>query len=485
MVGTMVAVALGALLLAGLAAWLAWVFAASRARAAGTPALAAAEGELRAERALVCELRRQLAAATERSERMTDDLAEAERARAIAETQTAELRVRLAEERELYETAEARLGDTFRALAADALAANTEGFLSLANEKFGAARGENDAALSARHQAIEGLMKPVRESLDKVDLKIQELERERGQAYGRLIEQVRGLASAHEKLSAETGTLARALRSPTVRGRWGELQLRRVCELAGMLEHCDFSQQVTLVGDERRLRPDLIVRMPGGRNVVIDAKVPLEGYLLAMEATTDDDRRARMRDHAAQLRAHLGKLGSKAYWAELSDTPEFVVMFLPGEAIFGAALEESPGLIEEGIGRRVLLATPTTLIALLQTIHYGWRQERLADNAEKISEQGRLLHERVATLVEHWERLGGALGKATEHFNAAAASFEGRVLPAVRRLEELGAGSKKAVNELPGLEARPRLRSAAAAPLAVVDGDDFGKRRAMPAGAGE
>jgi DNA recombination protein RmuC len=210
--------------------------------------------------------------------------------------------------------------------------------------------------------------------------------------------------------------------------------------------------------------------------VVIDAKVPLEGYLQAMEAVTDDDRRARMGEHAAQVRAHLQKLSSKAYWSELSDTPEFVVMFMPGEAIFGAALENSPGLIEEGMTRRVLLATPTTLIALLQTVHYGWRQERLAENAEKISEQGRLLHERMATLVEHWDRLGGALGKATEHFNAAAASFEGRVLPAARRLEELGAAGKKAIPELPDLDLRPRVLAAGG----LVD--ELGKRRGGLAG---
>jgi DNA recombination protein RmuC len=236
-----------------------------------------------------------------------------------------------------------------------------------------------------------------------------------------------------------------------------------VVELAGMVEHCDFAQQVTLVGEEGRLRPDMIVRMPGGRQVIVDAKVPLDGYLLAMEATTEDERRARMREHAGQLRAHLQRLGSKAYWSELPGTPEFVVMFLPGETIFAAALEEMPTLIEDGVARRVLLATPTTLIALLQTVHYGWRQERLAESAEKISEQGRLLHERVATLLEHWSRLGGALGKATEHFNAAAASFEGRLLPAARRLEELGAGSKKDLPELPRLDARPRLVSASAA----------------------
>ena len=477
---TLVLVAVSGLC-AAIGAALGWLLGAARARAGAALALRAAEAEAGAGKATVEELRRQQAAAALRAERLEGELGDADRARAVAETQAAELRVRLDEERELLETAESRLGNTFRALAADALAANTEGFLTLAAQKLGAARGESDAALEARQKAIEGLVGPVRESLDKVDVKIQELERERGQAYGRLIEQVRGLASAHERLSAETGSLARALRSPTVRGRWGELQLRRVVELAGMLEHCDFNQQVTLVGDERRLRPDLVVRLPGGRQVVIDAKVPCEGYLLAMEAATDDERRARMHEHANQVRAHLQKLSSKAYWAELSGTPEFVVMFLPGEAIFGAALEDSPGLIEEGMGRRVLLATPTTLIALLQTVHYGWRQERLADNAEKISEQGRLLHERVATLVEHWDRLGGALGKATEHFNAAAASFEGRVLPAARRLEELGAGSKKVIPELPDLDARPRVLAAAAG---VVD--ELGKRRGMPAlGMGE
>ena len=455
----------GALVLAGLAGWVGWLLGGTRARLRGLEVLRAADGEARAERARADELMRQARTAEARTRQIEDELSEAETARAVALTQAAELRVRLDEQRELLETTDVRLGDTFRALAADALAANNEGFLSLAAEKLGAARGESEASLAAREKAIASLVGPVRESLDKVDVKIQELERERGQAYGRLIEQVRGLAAAHERLSTETGTLSRALRSPTVRGRWGELQLRRVVELAGMLEHCDFSQQVTLVGDERRLRPDMVVRMPGGRRVVVDAKVPLEGYLLAMEATTDDDRRARMRDHGAQVRAHMQKLSSKAYWAEMADTPEFVVMFLPGEAIFSAALEDSPSLIEEGVGRRVLLATPTTLIALLPTVHYGWRQERLADNAEKISEQGRILHERVATLVEHWERLGGALGKATEHFNSAAASFEGRVLPAVRRLEELGASSKKTIDALPIIDELTRRRAAPAAGL--------------------
>jgi DNA recombination protein RmuC len=432
MAGTTLAVVIAAAAVALIAAGaLGWLLGAGRARAAGVRELAAAQRELAA----------------------------VQRAAAVAETQRQELASRLTEQRALLDSAEARLSDTFRALAAEALQANTEGFFTLAAENMASARRETELAFEARQQAIEGLVKPVKESLDKVDGKIQELERARGQAYGSLIQQVKGLMAGQERLAAETGSLARALRSPNVRGRWGEIQLRRVVELAGMVEHCDFSQQVTLVGEEGRLRPDLVVRLPGGRQVIVDAKVPLEAYLRAMEATSEEERRAHLREHAGQLRAHLQRLGSKAYWAELAGTPEFVVMFLPGETIFGAALEEAPTLIEDGVGRRVLLATPTTLIALLQTVHYGWRQERLAESAEKISEQGRLLHERVATLLEHWVRLGNALGKATEHFNAAAASFEGRLVPAARRLEELGAGSKKEAPELPRLDLRPRLVS--------------------------
>jgi DNA recombination protein RmuC len=454
--------ALGAAVGGAIGCAIGWMIGGGRARTRGLVLLGAAEGEARAQRAAVDELRRQVTTALERERTLDEQLADAERARAVAETQTTELRVRLDEERELLAEAEVRLGDTFRSLAAEALSANNQGFMALATEKLQGARIENEAALDARTRAIEGLVNPVKESLDRVDSKIQDMERERGQAYGRLMEQVQGLMTSNDRLQTETGNLARALRSPSVRGRWGEIQLRRAVELAGMLEHCDFSQQVTLVGQEseRRLRPDLVVRMPGGRHVVVDAKVPLEGYLQAMEATSEDDRRARLREHGCQVRAHMTKLSSKTYWAELPCAPEFVVMFLPGESIFGAALEDSPGLLEEGVGRKVLLATPTTLIALLQTVHYGWRQERLTENAEKISEQGRQLHERVVTLVEHWVRLGHSLGKATEHFNAAAASFEGRVLPAVRRLEEMGAGSKKSLGELPRLDIRPREASA-------------------------
>jgi len=376
---------------------------------------------------------------------------------AVAETQASELRRNLSEQRSLLGQAEERLGDAFRAMAAEALAANNQGFLTLAGEKLEAARREADAQLAVRQQAIDALVKPVRESLDKVDGKIQQIERERGQAYGQLTQLVRSMADTQERLHAETGNLTRALRAPAVRGRWGEIQLKRVVEIAGMLEHCDFGQQQTLIGDDGgRLRPDLVVKMPGGRRVVVDAKVPLEAYLDAIETNDDEERRDRMSAHADQVRGHVLKLGAKSYWAGLGETPEFVVMFLPSEAIYSAALEQQPSLIEEGVARKVLIATPTTLIALLQTVHFGWRQEKLAESAKKISEQGRVLHDRLGTLVEHWSKLGGVLGRATEHYNAAVASFETRVIPAVRKLEELGAASTKTVADLDTVDTRPR-----------------------------
>jgi DNA recombination protein RmuC len=384
---------------------------------------------------------------------------------AVAETQAAELRRSLADQKAVLESAEARLGDAFRAMASEALAANNQGFLTLANEKLAAARRESDAALEARQVAIDALVKPVRDSLEKVDGKIQQIEKERGQAYGQLTQLVRSMADTQERLHAETGNLTRALRAPAVRGRWGEIQLKRVVELAGMIEHCDFGQQQTFVGDDGgRLRPDMVVRMPGGRSVVVDAKVPLEAYLDALETQDDDERRDRMLAHAGQVRAHVLKLGAKSYWAGLDETPEFVVMFLPSEAIYSAALEQMPSLIEDGVARKVLIATPTTLIALLQTVHLGWRQEKLADSAKKISEQGRVLHDRLATLVDHWSKLGGALGRATEHYNAAVASFEARVVPSVRKLEELGAASAKTVADLETVDTRPR-------PLLPLEGD--------------
>jgi DNA recombination protein RmuC len=445
-------IAAGALVGVAIGAVVGWLAAARRTGAA---------------EATVSALRQQVDDARARAGELERALRESDARRVEQETAARELGRGLAEQRRLLDDAEAKLGDTFQALAAQALQQSSQGFLTLAAEKLGALRDQaavdlearQRAAtvdLEARQRAIEGVVKPVKDSIDKVDQQIRALEKERGQAYGALTEQVRGLARTQERLQAETGNLVNALRAPAVRGRWGEIQLRRVVELAGMLEHCDFIEQATVTTDDGRLRPDLLVRLPSGRNLVIDAKAPLGAYLEALEAPNEAARTSCLDRHAAQVRAHILKLAAKSYWEQFPTTPEYVVLFLPGETFYSAALERMPSLIEEGVAQRVLLATPTTLIGVLQAVHYGWRQERVTENAQEISRCGRQLHERVATLVEHFVSLGNSLGQSVKHFNTAMASFEGRVLVSARRLEELDAKGKKEMPARPQIDARPR-----------------------------
>jgi DNA recombination protein RmuC len=361
---------------------------------------------------------------------------------------------------EAAEHAAEQLENAFKALSADALRNNNEAFLQLARSQFEQLRSGAAGDLEQRRQAVEQLVAPIRESLQRFDGKVHELERARTEAYGSLTAQVRTLAEGQRELRHETSSLVTALRAPAVRGRWGEMQLRRVVEAAGMVAYCDFAEQTTLTTDGARTRPDLIVNLAGGKHVVVDAKAPLEGYLAALEARTEEERQARLADHARQLRDHVLKLGAKSYWTSLEATPEFVVLFIPGETFFSAALEQDPTLIEEAAKRQVILSTPTTLIAVLWAIAHGWREERLAENARAISELGRDLHTRLGTLASHFTKLKRSIDAVVRSYNDAAGSLESRVLVSARKLRDLGATSTGEIGSLAPVEQIPRALSA-------------------------
>jgi DNA recombination protein RmuC len=390
--------------------------------------------------------------------------AAADAARGAAET--AALRValeheqgRTAEKVALLEKTERDLTSRFDALAAAALRNNNESFLELAAAKLG-----------QKEQAVEHLVAPLKESLQKVDGKLQELEVARKGAYSSLAEQVRQLTETQKELRSETGNLVSALRDrPNVRGRWGEIQLRRVVEMAGMLEHCDFETQHHVATDDGSIRPDLVVKMPGGGSVVVDAKVAGQAYIESLECKDDESRTLKLRDHARQVRDHVTKLGAKNYWSQFDPSPDFVVLFLPGETFLSAALEQDPGLIEESANNRVLIATPTTLIGLLRIVALGWRQETIAESAKEVSELGRELYKRLATLTEHFAKIGDRLQSTVRAYNDSVGSFERSVLPGARKLKDHGITSTSDLAELRDIELAVRTVKTPELPAGVPD----------------
>ncbi len=339
-----------------------------------------------------------------------------------------------------------RLTAEFKALSADALRANNESFLKLAQSTFEKLQESAKGDLAARQQAIDGLVKPLKESLEKVDTKITEIEKARAGAYGQLSEQLKSLGTAQTLLQAEAAKLTTALRSTTTAGTWGELQLRRVVEMSGMSSYCDFTEQETAGG----LRADLVVRLPGGQQIVVDAKAPNDAYREAAAASDETLRAAKLLEHATKVRNHIDSLGAKSYWEQFQPSPEFVVLFLPGDQFLSGALQADPTLIDRAIARKVLLATPATLIALLKAAAYGWRQESVSRNAEEIADLGRQLYDRVAAFADHLDKVGRGLENASKAYNSAVGSFEVNLLSGARKFVELGA---KGAKELP--EARP------------------------------
>jgi len=383
---------------------------------------------------------------------------------AIARLQTAldNERTAHAEQLKTWQRAEQSFRDAFSSLSAKALSQNNEAFLQLAETKFRQARTEATADVDARKKAIEDLLSPMAKTLERVDAEVRDAERRRHQETATLLQHVATLDGSSRDLQAETRRLVDALKRPGVRGRWGELQLKRVVELAGMTDRCDFIEQQTLAGTDRRIRPDVIIQLPGGKTVIVDAKVPLDAYLRALDAPDESTRQSLLADHARQVRSHLSQLGSKNYYTDVQGSPEFVVMFLPGEMFFSAALEQDPTLIEFGVDRKVIPASPTTLIALLRAVAYGWQQEAMEENARQISELGRNMYESVRTLAKHFSDLGSRLNSSLDAYNKAIGSLEGNVLVKARRFKDLQAApNAEEIERLEPLDRVPRALQAA------------------------
>jgi DNA recombination protein RmuC len=421
---------------------------------------------LRAETsATIARLVRDLESARETESALREETATLREDRARLQIAIEGERKAAAEKLQLLEAAEQKLREAFQALSAEALKSNNRAFLELATTSLEKFQKEAEADLESRQKAVGDLVRPVHDSLKQVDEQLKGLEKQRLESYTRLTEQVQSMARTQQQLHAETNNLVKALKSPTVRGRWGEMQLRRVVEMAGMLEHCDFFEQDTASDGDRLLRPDLRVQLPGEKNIIVDAKAPLEAYLAAVESEEDSERRDRMKDHARHVRDHMTQLGSKGYWKQFDAAPEFVVMFLPGENIFSAALQHDSSIIEFGVGKKVIPASPITLIALLRAVAYGWQQEKITREAEEIGRLGSELHDRIRIMAEHFAALRNHLDRSVESYNKIVGSLESRVLVTTRRFRELGIGGAEEIPPAEAVEGTPRSFQAEAPDL--------------------
>jgi DNA recombination protein RmuC len=410
-------------------------------------------------------MREQLEGSRRESDRLQTDLRTITAQKADAEARASEIRAGLEEQKRLLEEAKTRLTEAFRALAADALKSSNEDFLRLAEQRFQTLTQAAAGELEARKTAVAALVQPLQQALEAYQQEARALEEKRLREISGVGRQLGEVALGQTALQRETANLVNALRAPQVRGRWGEIALRKTAELAGMTKYCDFDEQASVQTESGRLRPDMIVHLPAQRDIVVDAKVALNAYLESLEASTPELREAALVRHAQQVRMHVKRLASKEYWSQFPQAPDFVVLFIPGEVFLAAAAERDPDLLQDALSNQVLIATPTTFIGLLLTAAYGWRQEQIAENAQRISELGRQVHERLSVLVEHFAGVGRALEKSVEAYNKAVGSLETRVLPSARRFAELDPGSGRPIQGLEPIAQAPRA-------LAPPDGPD-------------